>query len=90
VHFGYAPTQTIQQVPDLRRPTAPASVAPGTIRQGTQVTYSGTIRRNHGHWTCDGPCPCGCPGLRLWRLEADGLHRLVHVSPGSVTTEFRP
>jgi len=89
MHFSYAPTQTIQQVPAGPRPTAPAPVAPGTVRQGTRVTYSGTSFKDHGHWTCDGPGPCGCPGLRLWRLEADGLHRLVHVSPASVTREGR-
>jgi hypothetical protein len=85
VHFGYAPTQTIQQVPAVRRPTAAAAVVPGTVRQGTWVTYSGSILRNHGPWNCDGPCPCGCGGLSLRRQERDGVHRLAHVSPGSVT-----
>lgn len=90
MHPAYALTQDIPQVAAARRTTAPVPAAPGTVSPGTLVTYSGTSFRNHGHWIADGPCPCSCGGLRLWRREADGLHRLVHVSPGSVTaTGFR-
>jgi hypothetical protein len=87
MHFGYAPTQTIKQVPDLRRATAPAAVIPRAMRRGTLLTYSGTSFKDHGGWILDGPCACGCGGLQIWRRERDGLHRLVHVSPGSVTGE---
>lgn len=89
-HPGYAPTQDIPQVPVLHRATAAAVAVPATIGPGTPVTYLGSSLKDHGCWISDGPCPCGCGGLRLWRREADGLHRLVHVSAASVTRGVRP
>jgi hypothetical protein len=88
-HFGYAPTQDIPRFLPARGTTAAVSVTPGTVRPGALVTYSGTSFKDHGHWILDGPCPCGCGGLKLRRREADGLHGLVHVSPGSVTRGFQ-
>jgi hypothetical protein len=88
-HFGFAPTQDIPLLSSARRTTAPVPVTPATIRPGTLVTYSGTFPGAAGNWISDGPCPCSCGGLKLWRREADGLHGLVHVSPGNVTRGFR-
>lgn len=90
MHPGYAPTQDIGQVPVFRRATASAAAVPATMRPGTLVAYSGSSLKDHGNWILDGPCACGCGGLQIWRREADGLHRLVHVSPGSVTPGSRP
>lgn len=84
-HFGYAPTIDIPRLASAPQTTASVPVTPGTVSSGTPVTYFGSSLKDHGQWTCDGECPCGCPGLRLWRQERDGLHRLVHVSAANVS-----
>ena len=83
--LGFAPTQTMRRASITRTATAPAPAIPGTMRQGTLVAYFGSSLKDHGHWILDGPCACGCGGLQIWRQERDGLHRLVHVSPASVS-----
>lgn len=85
-HPGYAPTHDMPRLRTARPVTAPGLAVPSTIRPGTLVAYHGRSLKDHGHWILDGWCACGCGGLQIWRREADGLHRLVHVSPGSVTT----
>jgi hypothetical protein len=57
---------------------------PGTFGPGTPVVYFGSSLKDHGRWIVDGPCFCGCGKVQMWREEADGWHRLVHVSLRSV------
>jgi hypothetical protein len=83
--IGFALTQTISGLRSSHPATAAAFALPGTGRRGFPAYYHGTIFRNHGLWYCEGWCPCGCGGVALARDEADGLHRLIHVSPASVT-----
>lgn len=90
MHLGFAPTQTMRRANVTRTATAPDPVIPGTMRQGTLVTYFGSSEKDHGNWILDGPCACGCGGHQIWRQMRDGLHRLVHVSPASVSTWGRP
>lgn len=90
MHPGYAPTHDMPRLRTARTVTAPAPAIPGTMRQGTLVTYSGSSLKDHGNWILDGPCACGCGGLQIWRQERDGLHRLVHVSQFSVKGWTRP
>jgi hypothetical protein len=91
MHPGFAPTQsTATASPVTRRAsTAPASAVPGTTRNGFPAYYSGTSFVNHGWWSCEGWCLCGCGGVALTREEPDGLHRLVHVSLTSVTWGYQ-
>jgi hypothetical protein len=86
--IGYAPTQDIPRVRTARPVTAPSLAVPSSVRPGTLVEYHGTSFKDHGNWVFDGPCPCRCGGLRLWRRERDGLHRLVHVSAASVSRRY--
>lgn len=85
---GYAPTETMTSIPVTSTPAAPvtaeAFALPGTVRPGTLVTYLGSSVKDHGYWILNGPCPCDCGGMKLWRQRRDGLHQLVHVSPASV------
>jgi hypothetical protein len=85
VNLGFAPTQTILRVSGTRTATAPGPAIPGTMHQGTLVTYFGSSLKDHGNWILDGPCACACGGRQIWRRERGGLHRLVHVSPASVS-----
>jgi hypothetical protein len=88
--LGYADTQAVHRIAPGRPATAPAFAVPGTMRQGTLVTYFGSSLKDHGNWILDGPCACGCGNFQIWRQERDGLHRLVHVSPASVSAWRRP
>lgn len=92
MHLGYAPTIDIPRIPaDLRVPprtTAPGPAVAAPVRPGTLVAYNGTYPGAGGNWITDGPCPCRCGNLRLWRREADGLHQLVHVSALNVAKRF--
>ncbi|HMG63715.1 MAG TPA: hypothetical protein VK599_12265 [Streptosporangiaceae bacterium] len=92
--LGYAPTETMTSIPVTRPAVAPVTAAafalPGTVRPGTLVTYAGSSAKDHGFWILEGPCPCGCGGLKLWRQERDGLHGLVHVSARSVAGQVWP
>jgi hypothetical protein len=86
--LGFAPTQDMPQLRISKPVTAPAFAIPAEIRPGALVAYHGTSFKDHGNWIFDGACRCGCGGLKLWRKELDGLHRLVHVSLSSVTARF--
>lgn len=90
--IGFAPTQDIPRMraarPAPHPVTAPAFAVVSDIRLGAVVDYHGSSVKNRGWWIADGPCRCGCGGLRLWRRRLDGLHRLVHVNRASVTVRF--
>jgi hypothetical protein len=90
VNLGFAPTQTMHRANVTHPVTAPAFAVPGTMHPGTLVGYHGRSLKDHGWWILDGSCFCGCGGLQIWRQMLDGLHRLVHVSLGSVTWGYRP
>jgi hypothetical protein len=91
--IGYAPTVDIPRLGTPSRTTAPAPVILGTrpaaFGSGVLVVYFGSKTGEHGRWTVDGPCYCGCGKVQMWREEADGFHRLVHVSPRSVQRAAR-
>jgi hypothetical protein len=92
---GYAPTIDIPRLGTPSRTTAPAPVIlgtrPGTFGPGTRVDYFGSLLKDHGQWTVDGPCFCRdrCGKLRMWRMVGRDLHRLEHVSPRSVQRSAR-